>query len=41
VTVVLWRRVAAHVQVDTTLDATNPDFKDRPAVVNSSEVCSS
>jgi hypothetical protein len=41
VTVVLCNSVAAQVHVDTTDDATRPDLRDRPAVVNSSEVCCS
>lgn len=41
VTVVLCSSVAAQVHVDTTDDATKPDLRDRPAVVNSSDVCGS
>lgn len=34
----LWSSVAAQVQLDTTAEATNPDFTVLPAVLNISEV---
>lgn len=40
-TLVDWSKVAAHVQDDTTAEATRPDLTVRPAVLKTSLVCNS